>query len=108
VVHCDVDVIDRELKLLAVVTASIRPTRRHTNRDLCRELGWDRTPLSHLVRRTGGRGLVSRGAVPDDARGSVVEITPDSRRAIEDAALHTRTPSAGTSSTFSMIKRSPQ
>jgi DNA-binding MarR family transcriptional regulator len=32
------------------------------------------------------RGLVSRSVAPDDARGSIVEITADGRRAIEDAA----------------------
>jgi len=32
------------------------------------------------------RGLVSRSAAPDDARGSIVEITADGRRAIENAA----------------------
>jgi DNA-binding MarR family transcriptional regulator len=32
------------------------------------------------------RGLVSRSAAPDDARGSMVEITADGRRAITDAA----------------------
>lgn len=55
-------------------------------RDLCRELGWDRTRLSHLVARMERRGLVRRSACADDARGKVVVITDDGRRAITAAA----------------------
>jgi len=55
-------------------------------RDLCRELGWDRTRLSHLVGRMERRGLVRRRACADDARGSIVELTDEGRRAITDAA----------------------
>lgn len=69
-----------------LVPLSESPEGRFRARDLCRELGWDRTRLSHLVRRMEQRGLVSRSAAPDDARGSVVKITADGRRAIKDAA----------------------
>jgi DNA-binding MarR family transcriptional regulator len=55
-------------------------------RDLCRELGWDRTRLSHLVTRMQQRGLVRRSACAGDARGSMVELTDEGRRAITDAA----------------------
>lgn len=55
-------------------------------RELCQELRWDRTRLSHQVIRMEKRGLVRRAACADDARGSVIEITEVGRRAIEDAA----------------------
>lgn len=55
-------------------------------RDLCRELGWDRTRLSHLVIRMQHRGLVRRSSCADDARGSMVELTAKGRRAITEAA----------------------
>jgi DNA-binding MarR family transcriptional regulator len=44
-------------------------------RDLCAELGWDRSRLSHLVRRMEERGLVTREECAEDARGSLVRLT---------------------------------
>lgn len=69
-----------------LVSLSETPTGALRARNLCRELGWDRTRLSHLVGRMERRGLVCRRACADDARGSVVEITDDGRRVITDAA----------------------
>lgn len=69
-----------------LVPLSERPTANLRAKDLCRELGWDRTRLSHLVNRMEKRGLVRRSACADDARGSVVGLTDEGRRAITDAA----------------------
>ena len=69
-----------------LVPLSETPAEKLRARDLCRELGWDRTRLSHLVRRMQQRGLVRRSACVGDARGSVVELTDQGRRAITDAA----------------------
>jgi DNA-binding MarR family transcriptional regulator len=69
-----------------LVPLSETPAGKLRARDLCRELGWDRTRLSHLVARMEGRGLVRRSACADDARGKVVEITDEGRRAITAAA----------------------
>jgi DNA-binding MarR family transcriptional regulator len=69
-----------------LVPLSDTPAKKLRARDLCRELGWDRTRLSHLVTRMEKRGLVRRSACADDARGSVVELTDEGRRAITDAA----------------------
>ncbi|MFZ0322628.1 MAG: MarR family winged helix-turn-helix transcriptional regulator [Actinomycetes bacterium] len=44
-------------------------------RDLGRAVGWDRSRLSHQLRRMEERGLVTRGACGDDARGIVIQIT---------------------------------
>ena len=55
-------------------------------RDLCAELGWDRSRLSHLVRRMEERGLVTREECIEDARGSLVRLTDAGSAAVEDAA----------------------
>ena len=44
-------------------------------RDLGLAVGWDRSRLSHQLRRMEERGLVQRGTCGDDARGVVVKIT---------------------------------
>lgn len=69
-----------------LVPLSETPAEKLRARDLCQMLGWDRTRLSHLVTRMGQRGLVRRSACAEDARGAVVELTDEGRRAITDAA----------------------
>ncbi len=54
--------------------------------DLARELQWERSRLSHHVKRMQARGLVCREGCPDDGRGAFVVITPRGREAIEQAA----------------------
>jgi DNA-binding MarR family transcriptional regulator len=49
-------------------------------------LGWDKTRLSHHIKRMVARGLVSKQVCPSDRRGFDVTITPAGRRAIEAAA----------------------
>jgi len=55
-------------------------------RELCGELGWDRSRLSHLVRRMEQRGLVAREECSEDARGSMVRLTDAGLAAVDDAA----------------------
>lgn len=55
-------------------------------RDLCREVGWERSRLSHQVSRMERRGLVVREECASDARGSMVRLTDVGRKAIEAAA----------------------
>lgn len=55
-------------------------------RELGHEVGWDRSRLSHQVKRMQKRGLVAREDCADDARGAMVRITPAGREAIEAAA----------------------
>lgn len=69
-----------------LVPLSESPEGRVRARDLCQELSWDRTRLSHLVARMEKRGFVRRTPCADDARGSMVEMAEDGRRAIEQAA----------------------
>jgi DNA-binding MarR family transcriptional regulator len=55
-------------------------------RELGLELDWDRSRLSHQIRRMEKRGLVSREECETDARGSMIRLTPEGRAAIEAAA----------------------
>ncbi|MEY2425244.1 MAG: hypothetical protein QOI61_816 [Actinomycetota bacterium] len=55
-------------------------------RELGREILWDRSRLSHHVRRMEKRGLVVREECQEDARGAMVRMTDAGRAAIEDAA----------------------
>jgi DNA-binding MarR family transcriptional regulator len=55
-------------------------------RELCTEIGWDRSRLSHHIRRMEKRGLVAREECSEDARGTMVRLTEAGRSAIEGAA----------------------
>jgi DNA-binding MarR family transcriptional regulator len=55
-------------------------------RELRREILWDRSRLSHHVRRMEQRGLVVREQCAEDARGAMVRLTDQGRAAIEGAA----------------------
>jgi DNA-binding MarR family transcriptional regulator len=55
-------------------------------RELGTELGWDRSRLSHHIRRMEERGLVVREECTEDGRGTMVRLTRAGRRAIEGAA----------------------
>src|SRR5882724_8104260 len=72
-----------EFALLAPLSESPGGVLR--TRDLRLMVGWDRSRTSHLVSRMQKRGLVVREDCADDARGSMVRLTPDGRAAIEAA-----------------------
>lgn len=55
-------------------------------KDLGAEVGWERSRLSHQISRMEKRGLVTREACPDDARGSMVRLTRRGRDMVEAAA----------------------
>jgi DNA-binding MarR family transcriptional regulator len=60
--------------------------------DLAASLGWERSRVSHHVKRMERRGLVGRDDCPDDGRGAFIAVTPQGRAAIERAApAHART-----------------
>ena len=69
-----------------LVPLSEAPGGRLRARDLGGMVGWDRSRISHQLSRMEHRGLVTREACPDDARGSIVRLTPAGRSAIEAAA----------------------
>ena len=55
-------------------------------RELCAEIGWDRSRLSHHISRMEKRGLVTREECAEDGRGLMVRLTEAGRKAIEGAA----------------------
>jgi len=54
--------------------------------DLAGLLQWERSRVSHHVKRMEGRGLVARVECSEDGRGAFVVITRQGRAAIEEAA----------------------
>ncbi|WP_175637428.1 MarR family winged helix-turn-helix transcriptional regulator [Sinomonas mesophila] len=50
------------------------------------ELGWERSRLSHLLRRMEAKGLILRTCSPEDARGQDVHMTDEGRAAMIEAA----------------------
>jgi len=56
------------------------------SRELGSALGWDRSRVSHQVRRMEGRGLVAKRVAPDDGRGTLISLTAEGARAIREAA----------------------
>lgn len=55
-------------------------------RELGATLGWDRSRVSHQVRRMEGRGLVAKGTCAEDGRGTIVTLTDGGAAAIAKAA----------------------
>lgn len=53
---------------------------------LCKALSWEKSRLSHQVRRMQKDGLISREPNPEDARSTMVCLLPAGREAIEEAA----------------------
>lgn len=53
---------------------------------LCKALSWEKSRLSHQVRRMQKDGLISREPNPEDARSTMVCLLPAGRDAIEKAA----------------------
>lgn len=54
--------------------------------ELAANMAWERSRVSHQLKRMEARGLVDRAGCPDDGRGSFVGITESGRAAIEQAA----------------------
>jgi DNA-binding MarR family transcriptional regulator len=73
-----------DYEVLAVLSALDRD--RMPAHALCIELGWEKSRLSHQVRRMQKDGLISREPNPSDARSTMVCLLPAGRAAIEKAA----------------------
>jgi len=68
------------------------PDGRARVTDLANAAGWERSRLSHHIKRMEGRELVQRQECCDDGRGAFVVLTASGRDAIERAAPgHART-----------------
>ena len=68
------------------VPVSEAADRQLRARDLVRILSWDRSRLSHHLRRMESRGLIERRDCPGDARGTVIALTPAGWSLIQAAA----------------------
>lgn len=80
---------DSELSLSdfeVLVHLTDTPEQRLRILELARAMQWEKSRVSHHVRRMEGRGLVSRAECPSDARGAFIVLTPAGRTAIEQAA----------------------
>ena len=55
-------------------------------RELAGRIGWERSRLSHQLRRMEQRGLVERSECSEDARGTMISLTAQGRAALEHAA----------------------
>lgn len=69
-----------------LVQLSEAPEGRSRPFQLCQELQWEKSRLSHQLARMAKRGLVTREECESDARGAFVAITAAGRAAIEAAA----------------------
>lgn len=81
----------RESQLSGAEYAVLVPLSEHPDgivraRDLGISLGWERSRLSHLLKRMETRGLLERTDCSIDARGLDVQITAAGRKAIEQAS----------------------
>jgi DNA-binding MarR family transcriptional regulator len=63
-----------------------QPDGRRRVSELSGAMAWERSRISHHVKRMAARGLVERVDCDSDGRGAFVAITPAGRAAIEGAA----------------------
>jgi DNA-binding MarR family transcriptional regulator len=75
---------DADYKVLAVL--SEHPSSYMPAQELCGLLQWEKSRLSHQLRRMETLGLIVREPNPADARSVMVCLLPAGRRTIEDAA----------------------
>ncbi len=81
--QCDLSLPDYEVLVRLTETHSAGSARVF---QLSRSLQWEKSRLSHHLKRMEARGLVTRHVCPTDARGAIVSITDEGRAAIERAA----------------------
>jgi DNA-binding MarR family transcriptional regulator len=75
---------DADYEILAVL--SEHPTGNMPAQELGALVQWEKSRLSHQVRRMQERGLLVREPNPADGRSALICLLPAGRRAIEDAA----------------------
>jgi DNA-binding MarR family transcriptional regulator len=69
-----------------LVILSEHPERRMRVLELARGLGWEKSRVSHQLRRMGERGLVERARCGEDRRGSFIVLTDVGLAAVRAAA----------------------
>jgi DNA-binding MarR family transcriptional regulator len=73
-----------DYEILAVLSAD--PAGHMPAQELCALLQWEKSRLSHQVRRLQEQGLIVREPNPADGRSTVICLLPAGHRAIQDAA----------------------
>ncbi|WP_174187521.1 MarR family winged helix-turn-helix transcriptional regulator [Nocardia barduliensis] len=69
-----------------MVALSAAPNGCLRAKELAAEVCWEKSRLSKHLARMDARGLVERRPAEEDARGIIVELTPEGRIALERAA----------------------
>ena len=77
--HADAGLSQADYAVLQALVPVAEKRRR--SGELVEVLAWDKSRVSHQVRRMESRGLVARTPCDDDLRGTWVEVTPEGRRA---------------------------
>ena len=77
------DISSPEFSVLVALSEAQDHTLRL--RELCEELGWDRSRASHQVTRMKKRGLLTKKKCPGDARGVLVILTAQGMSHLEEA-----------------------
>jgi DNA-binding MarR family transcriptional regulator len=80
----DSGLTDADYEILAVLSG--HPTGDMPAQELGGLVQWEKSRLSHQVRRMQQRGLITREPNPADGRSAMICLLPAGRRAIEDAA----------------------
>jgi len=80
----DSGVTEADYEILAVLSG--HPTGHMPAQELAGLLEWEKSRLSHQVRRMQEQGLIVREPNPADGRSAMICLLPAGRRAIEDAA----------------------
>jgi DNA-binding MarR family transcriptional regulator len=80
----DSGLTEADYEILAVLSG--HPTGHIPAQELGALVQWEKSRLSHQVRRMQERGLITREPNPADGRSTMICLLPAGRRAIEDAA----------------------
>ena len=80
----DSGLTEADYEILAVL--SEHPTGRMPAQELGALLEWEKSRLSHQVRRMQQQGLIAREPNPADARSAMICLSAAGRHAVEDAA----------------------
>ena len=75
---------EADYEILAVLSG--HPTGHMPAQELAALVRWEKSRLSHQVRRMQERGLIAREPNPADGRSAMICLLPAGRRAIQDAA----------------------
>jgi DNA-binding MarR family transcriptional regulator len=80
----DSGLTEADYEILAVLSG--HPTSHLPAQELGAIVQWEKSRLSHQVRRMQERGLIAREPNPADGRSAMICLLPAGRRAIQDAA----------------------